>query len=340
MKTSSPLVSIVMPAYNAASYLKASIESVLAQEYKNWELLIINDGSTDGTAAIISEYQKIDKRIKGFSNEGNKGLVYTRNRGLEEANGEYIAHLDSDDLAHPERIKVQLQFLEENKDFILLGSACKLIDEIGNPIGIENRTIKNAHLKSLLVFSNYFINSTIMLRASAAQKHTYLEAYNFAEDYHYFTQLIQDGQFANINEVLVSYRIHQGNTSSLKKQQQILAIQQLQKNLVEQIGLSPSEKEVELHYQLVDENGNIDLAELNQIESWLIKLSEANKKSNVFDQESFNHFCAFFYRRACLKLDLGLKGVSLFKQSKLSNYLDESMLSQMKYTLKAILKKR
>lgn len=106
------LVSIIMPAYNCEAYITASIRSVLAQTYQNWELLIVDDCSTDGTVPIVQSFR--DDRIKLFFNERNSGAAVSRNRALREARGRWIAFLDSDDLWHPEKLERQISFMEEN----------------------------------------------------------------------------------------------------------------------------------------------------------------------------------------------------------------------------------
>ena len=125
----SPLVSIVLPVYNGERYLAASLDSVLAQTYQNWELVIINDGSTDGTENLILNYP--DKRIKYLPNDSNKGIIFSLNRGLQESKGVYIARLDADDIALPNRFEKQVEFLSENTDYALCGSYFQTIDSNG-----------------------------------------------------------------------------------------------------------------------------------------------------------------------------------------------------------------
>ena len=124
-----PLVSIVLPVYNGEKYLAESLDSVLAQTYQNWELVIINDGSTDGTENLI--FRLSDKRIKYLPNDGNKGIIFSLNRGLQVSNGVFIARLDADDIALPTRIEKQVEFLSENVDYNLCGSYFQTIDSNG-----------------------------------------------------------------------------------------------------------------------------------------------------------------------------------------------------------------
>lgn len=329
-----------MPAYNAAAFIEASIQSVLAQEYTNWELLIINDGSTDGTAEIAVKHAEQDNRIKYYENEENKGLVYTRNKGLQEAKGKYIANLDSDDLALPSRLTKQVYFVEKNPDIVLVGSACELIDSLGNKIGIEKRPIKGEMLHSLLVFSNYFINSSVLFRKSPTEKACkYKEGFQLAEDYEFFTQLATYGSITNLNEKLVKYRIHDQNISRLKKEKLEKATKVIQNSLLQRIGIKASVKQLNLHYQLVDKTPLKEKAFLNEIEEWLLLISQANKKMEAFEKKSFDHLCAFFYQRACLRAANFINPYSTFKKSSLSLMLEDELKDHFKFAIKSFLKR-
>ena len=126
-----PLVSVILLTYNRADMLPRAIDSILAQTYKNWELIIINDGSTDGTSKVMNEYALKDKRIKTFENDGNKKIVYSRNRGLSEAKGKYIAWVDDDDIAEPNKLERQVAFMEKHKDITISGTDISLINGKG-----------------------------------------------------------------------------------------------------------------------------------------------------------------------------------------------------------------
>ena len=124
-----PLVSVVMPVYNGEKYLKEAIDSVLSQSYQNIELVIVNDGSTDSGSQIVKKYT--DPRIRFVENESNSGIVYSRNKGLESATGKYVATLDSDDIALPDRIEKQVLFLENNSEYGMCGTFFSTIDSAG-----------------------------------------------------------------------------------------------------------------------------------------------------------------------------------------------------------------
>ena len=123
-----PFVSVIIPVYNASAFLSECLDSVLEQTHQNFELIIINDGSTDNTKSVIEKYVSKDKRIKHFENDSNKKIIYSRNRGLSEAKGKYVAWIDDDDLAEPNKLKEQVLFLENNTDITILGTDISLIN--------------------------------------------------------------------------------------------------------------------------------------------------------------------------------------------------------------------
>ncbi|HOT22718.1 MAG TPA: glycosyltransferase family 2 protein [Sedimentibacter sp.] len=132
MSKNEDLISIIMPAYNCEKYVEEAINSVLAQSYRNWELIVIDDGSVDNTRNIITEYLQNDFRISLLSNEKNIGVSAARNRGIDFAKGKWIAFLDSDDMWTPYKLEKQIEAVEENNaEFIFTGSA--YINEEGKP---------------------------------------------------------------------------------------------------------------------------------------------------------------------------------------------------------------
>lgn len=336
MSSSQPLVSVIMPAYNAESYIEESILSLIHQTYQNWELIIVNDGSTDQTVEIARSFLKKDNRLRLINNETNEGLIVTRNKGLESAKGKYIANLDSDDIALPNRLKKQVAFLEKHQEYVLLGAGCIHIDKEGKKLAEVERNIPNTHLKSLLLFSNYFINSTVMFRTEEVKKVTYQKGFAPAEDYELFSQIGKYGEIGNLPEPLVKYRIHDHNISSLKKEEQQKAISNIIKNQLQSLGIIPSDNELKLHVSLVD--GFFEWSELPQVETWLSKLIERNTVVRKYPIDIFNYFCAFFYRRACEKSKLGLRAIKKFKSSPLSKYITRDFKGNSVFFVKSIFK--
>lgn len=204
-----PLVSVVFPAYNAEKTIKEAIDSIISQTYPNWELLAIDDGSTDSTASIIQSYN--DKRIKYFKNECNIGLINTLNRGITLCSGKYIARMDSDDISEPERFAKQVSYMEENSHVIVCGSNIRMF---GKKEGLDYNVIARYEnddkaLKNRLVSSPCFAHPAVMIRRDViiSAEIKYKEGYDYAEDYKLWIDLMQYGDYYNIDEVLLNYRL-------------------------------------------------------------------------------------------------------------------------------------
>lgn len=202
-----PVISVLMPAYNAGKYIADAIDSVLQQTYPEFELLIIDDGSTDNTRKIISTV--CDSRIVYIS-QSNQGVAAALNRALRLARGKYIARLDADDIAHPLRLEKQLRFLELNPSYVLVGSDAEYLLENGEYL-FDFTCIAHTHeaiLKKLYVYCP-FIHSAVMYRKQAVEAAGgySLHAHNF-EDYLLWTQLQHHGRFCNLPEKLVRIRFN------------------------------------------------------------------------------------------------------------------------------------
>lgn len=208
----SPLVSVVMAAYNAEKYIASAIESILRQTYQNWELIILNDGSGDKTRDVVQAFH--DSRILFFENDRNRGLVYTRNRMLELSRGDYIAVLDSDDIAYPDRLEKEVRFLNNHPAYGLVGSSIEMIDANGKLTGETwDLPAKSKDIPTMLFFHNNFAHSTVMYRRSVLPTPAYREGFAPAEDYDLWVRLSQICCVHNFKEPLVAYRVHGTNTS-------------------------------------------------------------------------------------------------------------------------------
>jgi glycosyltransferase involved in cell wall biosynthesis len=203
-----PLVTVLMPVYNGEKFLAEAIESVISQTYPNIEFLIIDDGSTDGTAAILRRYQAQDRRINLLC-QSNQGLVASLNRGLAAARGIYLARMDADDVSSPSRFQQQVDFLEKHPKNILLGSAYELIDEHGSSIRVDRHPSNDTEIRWQMLFHNGFAHSAVMLNTnSLRQNHLmYDPEMEQAEDYELWSGLIQYGRCGNLDQPLVKRRI-------------------------------------------------------------------------------------------------------------------------------------
>lgn len=251
-----PLVTVVMPLYNTALYVAESIQSILNQTYQNIELIVINDGSTDNSEEVVLSLN--DKRIKYYLNDENKKIVYTRNRAIELAQGEYIAFLDSDDISTPDRIQLQVDFLINNKKYGFVGSDVKNITAdgiVGPAIGFPS---DNDYIRCILLFKNTFCASAVMFRREAIIDEKFDPDFPVAEDYEVYLRILEKGwKCTNINTVLTYYRIHGQNITLTKKQLLDQKDMQLLKRQLESLHLKYTEKELHYYFLL----GKIDISE-------------------------------------------------------------------------------
>lgn len=210
-----PLVSVLMPAYNAEKYIIEAIESILKQSFTDFELIIINDCSQDSTSQLLTNYALKDSRIVIINNDRNLGVSDSLNKGLEIAQGKYIARMDADDIADKKRFEVQVAYMDAHPDTVLCGSSIEFINESGKALGYRNYPTGNDVLKKQLPISNPFAHPTVLINRSLLNnfKLKYSKDYPRCEDYHLWFQIAQFGKFHNCSEPLLKYRL---NPSALK----------------------------------------------------------------------------------------------------------------------------
>ncbi len=202
-----PKVSVIMPVYNSEKYLDKALESILSQSFKDYELIIIDDGSNDGTNEIISRIK--DKRTKVITNKKNLGVAKSLNIGLKRAKGEYTARCDSDDINDKDRFKIQVNFLDKNKDYVLVGSSFEIIDEKGRKIGETMLPETDEEIKRKILIRNPILHPSVIYRRKVALKvGGYREFLNGVEDYDLFFRLLRSGKLHNLREKLVKRRWH------------------------------------------------------------------------------------------------------------------------------------
>jgi glycosyltransferase involved in cell wall biosynthesis len=218
-----PRVSIIMPARNAARWLHQAIESILLQTFPAFELIIVDDGSSDDTPAILASFQRVDERIR-LLRQDQMGLVAALNRGLSAARGSLIARLDADDMAFARRLELQVARFEQRADLVLLGTWAEKIDAAGRPVGILRPESDAPKLKTLLASGNPFVHSSVMFDAAVARScGGYRAALEAAEDFDLWLRLSERGAVENLREVLTKYRIHQDGVTTTKVVRQLFS---------------------------------------------------------------------------------------------------------------------
>lgn len=209
------LVSINIITHNRGRYIKEAVESVINQSFKNWELIIVDDRSTDDTEAIISDYAKKDDRVRYFKLPKRGGISKARNFALRESAGKFIAVLDSDDVwADRDKLKKQYEFLEKNKDYVLVGGGVIVIDENGKEIKKYFNSENDEDIRGKILYKNQFAHSGVMfVRDAALKAGGYDESLNIGEDYDMWLKLGTIGKMYNFQEYFLKYRVHQSNVT-------------------------------------------------------------------------------------------------------------------------------
>ena len=219
--SSIPPISVLLAVYNGGRYLRAAIDSILAQTFREFEFIIIDDGSTDDSSAVLAEYAAKDSRIRLVSRP-NKGLTATLNEGLALARGEFLARMDADDIALPQRFERQIAYLRGHPECVLLGSRVMLVDPEGLPIRpwchqLEHADIDAAHLNR----GWPVVHPAVMMRTDAVRRvGAYRDKYNTLEDLDLFLRLAEVGKLANLPEILLHYRQHFDSVTHKKFEQQ------------------------------------------------------------------------------------------------------------------------
>jgi glycosyltransferase involved in cell wall biosynthesis len=206
------LVTVLMPVYNGERFLKEAIGSILHQTFQQFELLIIDDGSTDNSVSIIKEYD--DPRIRLIQNETNKGISFTLNLGLRKAKADLIARMDADDISYPERLAKQYAYMQSNPDCMLLNTWAREITEEGKPVRTEK--FNSSFYYYNMTFECWTYHSTVLFRKEAALS---VGGYpnSHSEDYVLFSNLIRKYKIWNLEEVLLDYRINQASLHTVAK---------------------------------------------------------------------------------------------------------------------------
>ncbi len=334
-----PVISVVMPVYNGEKYLREAIDSILNQTFTDFELLIINDGSSDSTEKIIQSYH--DDRIVYIKNEQNLGLIKTLNKGLDLAKGEFIARMDQDDISSHERFTKQIALFEKNPEIGVCGTWFTLFRE-----NHEDRIIKhpehNDSIKIGLLTSCFIGHPTVMMRKKAIENYRYDVNYQAAEDFELWTRLIRITKFYNIQESLLKYRFHSSNISVLENSVQVVNTKIITGNQLKYIDIANSEENIELCRILLValSKSRYTDDEFRNLISFANKLEYQNLQKKVYDKKKFHEII----NRRLIEIfnktiDKKLSTLPFLLKNRKEIILQRSILANTKMLAKMILKK-
>jgi len=280
-----PLISVIMPAYNAEKFIGKAIDSILNQTLSDFELIVIDDGSTDKTLQIIKSYTEKDNRMVVISRK-NKGLVVSLNESILIARGEYIARMDADDISLPERFEQQVKFLRNN-NLDICGSAIRQFSN-EKDLGLKHYPSNDYDIKFLLLFINSFAHPAVMIKSCVFKKVSYRSGKhknldNYSEDYQLWVDMaLENFKMGNINQVLLKYRVHNNQISVVHDAKQVTA----------DIGFSylsqlEGGKEIARYFSLFLNDSNISI--WNQLCGHLMVYKKQHKVNDMYFVEVLRH---------------------------------------------------
>ena len=292
-----PKVSVVMPVYNGESYLAEAIDSILSQTLTDFELLVINDGSTDGSGAIVKGYD--DPRIRMVENKSNSGVVAARNLGMANAGGEYIALLDCDDIAYPSRLAEQAAFMDDHPEFSMIGSWVEIMDGNGRSTGdVWKLDAAAEKTSSILLFHNYIAQSAVFIRKKSLPQELYRPTFA-TEDYELWVRMARASRIWNLPRVLVKYRVHSASMSFLHAERVEQSVQEIIRCQLRWLGIEPTQQEMQLHRDLGNSTFHSTQQFVDDAASWLTRLLEANKLKKRFPAEALKEVVAGLWLAVC-----------------------------------------
>jgi glycosyltransferase involved in cell wall biosynthesis len=296
-----PLVSVIIPVYNAEKYLQLAIDSVLNQTYTNLELILINDLSTDNSREICLANK--DPRVKYFENNKNLGIALTRNMGFSKASGKYIAILDNDDIALPARIEAQVNFLETHPDFGMCGTLYSVIDSNGKIVFKVELPTDHKDIKTFLLFQNCFSHSTTMYTYELGREFQYEEKYDSISEYDLWLKMSKKTKLANLPVYTGLYRVHGKNFSIKKADTMFALLKKLEAEILDSLNVAYTSEELNVYSQFLNFNFSFfrDKNNLVVLESFLLKLYKILKQRDDLALSVIKNFITRRWVLVCFK---------------------------------------
>jgi glycosyltransferase involved in cell wall biosynthesis len=287
----SPIVSVVMPAYNGEQYIAEAIDSVLSQTFENFELIVVDDGSTDRTQEIVARYD--DARIRYELNDRNRRIVYTLNKGIQMAKGKFIARMDADDICFPERFERQVAYMEQHPDIGLCASGMILFGNVSREMAYP---VTPEEISCHLAFYSCIPHPTVMFRREMFIRKglLYSEEMGEAEDYELWARASQYIRMANIGQPLLRYRMHPHQGTVVNQVGVSLYSDNVRRSQLARLHIVPSEAEFAVH-QFVCLGVNrsqfdaedIAIAHRELQIGWVDRLMRANEEAKAYPMEAF-----------------------------------------------------
>jgi glycosyltransferase involved in cell wall biosynthesis len=329
----SELVSVLLPVYNASHYLKEAVSSILNQTYKNFEFIIINDGSTDGCCDFLNSID--DSRIKLINHAKNKGIIETLNEAIGISEGEFILRMDADDVSYPERIQILLDYMKNNPRVGIAGSYTNLT---GNSL-YHTKFLNSDEIKARLLFDNVYSHPTMIFRKKVFSENGiyYNKKYIHAEDYGLWMELMHKTEYGIVPIPLLKYGIHQNQISKIHRKKQMEMVGIIHRTVFHKFNFSIHDDELDLHKKIFFKNYENNIHFFKKAENWLMKLREYNNRTGIFNVKSFNDITSWvWFEIATHLMTHNVCNVKIFRNSLLYNPKIYNRKFLLRYRIKSL----
>lgn len=322
-------ISVIMSVYNTkAQWLGEAIESILNQTFTNFEFIIVLDCPTDGCDAVVREYAAKDPRIKVLENETNIGLTCSLNRALAVAQGRYIARMDADDIALPDRFEKQFRYMEENPDVAVVGG--RVYTEGSDDVAQYEWTPDQDVLKIRMLFHNVGVpHPTAMIRKSVLDDNgiAYTESVKKSQDYKLWTELMHFGKIMILPDVVLMYRVHEGQISAGKASQMSYA-QNISKEQAEKLLGKLTQQELKMHLTMTEpELPGDDVAGLAR---YLKRIIQANQEKKLYDQKKLARELDYMWCQKAIRRAIAEKKYDMLLNWRTTRLLRNGTISYFK----------
>lgn len=290
-------VTVITPVCNGAPFIGATIDSLRAQSFQDFRLLVVDDASTDGTADVLRRY--VDPRVRIIRSDRRLGAAEARNLAYSEVKTPFVAFCDGDDVAEPHRLARQMAFLERHAAVDLLATWVTVIDRDGRPTGAVWGHDGPELIAPAMLFGNRLATSTIVMRRAIVGDDRFDDRFCPVEDYEFWTRLLTRGRPYILHEALVRYRQHAGGITHTMQDRVQLNLQHIAGVQLSRLGIDSSASERHLHVQIGREEPSGTTAFVAQAESWLSRLRRANDASVVYERRAFDRVLARLWFKIC-----------------------------------------
>ncbi|PLX78348.1 MAG: hypothetical protein C0616_14750 [Desulfuromonas sp.] len=311
-----PQITVLMPVYNGSGYLQSAVESVLGQTLRDFELLVIDDGSTDDTPEYLRTIA--DPRLRVIRHDINRGLASCLNDGLAAARAPYIARMDSDDICLPERLAVQFDFLERNPAIDVCGS---WVETLGKEPEVWEYPASPEDVHAGMLFQSTIAHPSVMLRKESfkAAGLSYNVEFAESEDFDLWTRASESLVFANVPRVLVRYRL--ASFSDVRREVKERYADRIRNRLLQRVGIEASPGELGLHGMVARGEVTLDRDFLSRADLWLRRLERANLAASVYDPDALKKLFAHRFWGLCWQSSsLGMLAWRAYRNSPWRDY--------------------